>query len=119
MLYFDDGAFIFATREQLETGLKLIYYQFKKFELEIHIGRPFKVSKIECVFFPPPGFWGQNRIVPDTSNNKYALSVRQKESIDNRNIREGKEYIDLTSTKPISVVDGTVTFCLHFKYLGS
>ena len=76
MLYVDDEAFIFATREQLKTGMNLIYYQFKKFRLEMHTGRGSKASKTDCVFSPPPGFWGQHSIAPDTSNDKYALSVR-------------------------------------------
>ena len=118
MLYIDDGSFTFTTREQLKTVLNLIYSQFKKFGLEMHIGRGLKASKIEFIFFLPPGFWGQNSIAPDTSNNEYALSARHKESIDNRNIREEKEYTNLINTEPISVADGTVIFCLQFKYLG-
>jgi len=79
ILSVDNGAFTFATREQLKIELNLIYSQFKRFGLEMHIGRGSKTSKIECIFFPPPGF----------------------------------------NTEPISVAEGIVTFCLHFKYLGS
>ena len=91
MLYVDNGVLTFATREQLKTGLSLIYSQFKKFRLKIHIGRGPKAYKTEFVFFPPPGLWVQNSIAPDTSNNKYKLSVRYKESFDNRKMREMKE----------------------------
>ena len=28
------------------------------------------------------------------------------------------EYINLTVTEPISIADGIVTFCPHFKYFG-
>jgi len=51
ILYVTDGAFTFATREQLKTGIHLIYSQFKRFMLEMHIGRGSEASNTECGFF--------------------------------------------------------------------
>jgi len=86
MLYVDDGVFTFSTREQLKIGSNLIYSQFQKFGLEMHIERGSKASKTECVFPHHLGY--------------------------------GDKTV-LHNIKPISVADGTVTVCLHFKYLGS
>ena len=55
-LYVDDGAFPFDTREDMIQGMNLIYQHFARFGLEMHIGRNGKVSKTECVFFPPPQY---------------------------------------------------------------
>ena len=41
------------------------------------------------------------------------------ESHENKCKREDSLYISLTETKQISVANGNVTFCPHFKYLGS
>ena len=57
MLYVDDGAFVFEPRHQLETGTPLLLRHFSKFGLEMHIGKENKLSKIECVFFPTPGYF--------------------------------------------------------------
>ena len=67
ILYLDDGAFVFSSREDLITGVTLINSLFKKFGLEMHIGRNNKSSKTECIFFPPPGFFNQPTI--HNSNN--------------------------------------------------
>ena len=39
MLYVDDGAFPLEDREQLALGAQLIFDHFKRFGLEMHIGR--------------------------------------------------------------------------------
>ena len=51
ILYVDDGAFPFEDRDQLTKGVQLIYEHFKRFGLEMHIGKGAKSSKTECVFF--------------------------------------------------------------------
>ena len=38
-------------------GVNLINATFKKFGMEMHIGRNGKASKTECMFVPPPGFF--------------------------------------------------------------
>ena len=57
MLYVDDGAFVFESRHQLETGILLLLWHFEKFGLEMHIGKENKPSKKEFVFFPTPGYF--------------------------------------------------------------
>ena len=57
VLYVDDGAFPFENREQMTKGVHLISDHFKRFGPEMHIGRGKKMSKTECVFFPPPDFF--------------------------------------------------------------
>ena len=56
ILYLDDGAFIFSSREDLIKGVTLINSLFKSFGLEMHIGKNNKASKTECIFFPPQDF---------------------------------------------------------------
>jgi hypothetical protein len=61
MLFIDDGAFIFNSREDLTKGLKLIIKQFAHFGLEVHIGTGEIASKTECVYFPKPSKFAPNR----------------------------------------------------------
>jgi hypothetical protein len=57
-LYVDDGAFPFATREEMTQGVTVIFDHFARFGLEMHLGYEkdgkIQPSKTECVFFPPP-----------------------------------------------------------------
>jgi hypothetical protein len=57
-LYVDDGAFPFATREEMTQGATVIFDHFARFRLEMHLGyeKDGKIQplKTECVFFPPP-----------------------------------------------------------------
>jgi hypothetical protein len=62
ILYLDDGAFVFASREDMIRGVTLINSLFKSFGLEMHIGKNNKASKTECIFFPPPRFFDQPSI---------------------------------------------------------
>ena len=64
VFYVDDGAFPFKNREQLTRGISLIYSQFTRFDLEMHVGRGEKFSKTEHIFFPPPGFFIRKSIIP-------------------------------------------------------
>ena len=56
ILYLDDGAFIFESRKDLVNEVNLIHSLFKRFGMEMHIGRDEKASKTECIVFPPQGF---------------------------------------------------------------
>ncbi len=95
-LYVGDGTFIFASRADLTKGLDLIYTHFGKFGLEMHIGRGNSPSKMECVFFPSPGFFdsclpslpatndaAMNNVIGDKSNDGLSLAER----IDENNTR--------------------------------
>ena len=57
LLYVDDGAFPFPTRDALIKGLNLVHSHLAHFGLEVHIGRDGIPSKTECVVFPPPQFF--------------------------------------------------------------
>ena len=57
ILYLDDEAFIFACREDLIKGIKMIDKQFKKFGMEMHVGQNEKESKSECMSIPPQAFF--------------------------------------------------------------
>ena len=132
-LYVDDGAFIFSSRDNLIRGIDLIYHHFARFGLEMHIGRGTTPSKTECVFFPPPRFFSSMlppALIQETdefddslNHNIYdALTEteqQQEETMKQRRAREELLYDNLEETAPIPVSDGQVTFCRHFKYLGS
>ena len=68
ILYIDEGAFIFNSRKDLIKGVNLINETFKKFGLEMHIGRNGKASKTEFIFLPPPGFFNQKALEPANAN---------------------------------------------------
>jgi len=57
ILYIDDGAFFFESREDAELGLEMIDKVFKKFGLEMHIGRGDQLSKTEIMYVPKPSFY--------------------------------------------------------------
>ena len=69
ILYLDDGAFIFESRKDLIKGVNLINSLFKKFGMEMHIGRDEQASKTECIMFPPPGFLNQNTIEGENNSS--------------------------------------------------
>ena len=101
VLYVDDGAFPFENRLQLKLGLSLIHNHFVKFEIEMHIGRGNKASKTECIFFPPPGFFHQKKIVSCEINGENMVSIRRSkqakgESHENKCKLEESLYIALT-----------------------
>ena len=120
----DDGAFPFENRYQLELGLSLIHNHFIKFGLEMHIGRGNKASKTEYIFFPPTGFFLQKEIVSHEINGENMVSIRRSKQVkgkshNNKYKREESLYLVIKETKQIAVANGNVTFCPHFKYLGS
>ena len=99
----------------------------------MHIGRGMTASKTECVLFSPPGLFDsclpplplpshdtetahELQCTDDALTNNERQAERKERS---RREREKELYDNLDETKPISVKDGYVTFCRHFKYLGS
>ena len=52
LLYIDDGAFIFNSRADLEHGAQIINEHFKKFGMEMHVGRDEKKAKTEFMYVP-------------------------------------------------------------------
>mmetsp|Transcript_43406 Transcript_43406/g.84765 ORF Transcript_43406/g.84765 Transcript_43406/m.84765 type:complete len:239 (-) Transcript_43406:2917-3633(-) len=51
-LYADDGAFLFASRRDIEQAAPVIFRVLKAFSLTMHVGRNGKPAKSEAVFFP-------------------------------------------------------------------
>ncbi len=84
-------------------------------------------------FLPPPGFFDSRlpslpapsctdglHDVLDFGNDALTDDERCVEQQERtRREREEDLYDNLDKTKPISVKNGYVTFCRHFKYLGS
>ena len=88
----------------------------------MHIGRGVKPSKTECVFFPPPGFFKRKQILTATENGVIKAIVEKtrtvRESHDEKCQQEEIEYVDLLETRLVVVLEGFITFSVHFKYLG-
>ena len=51
ILYVYNSALACKSRIDAEVGTNLTMIHFTKFGLEIHMGKIYKASKIECVFF--------------------------------------------------------------------
>ena len=88
VLYVNDGAFPFEDRDQLAKLVQLIHDRFKRFGLEIHIGKGVKPSKTECVFFPPPGLFKRKQTLPPMENSVNGSMVEKTSSV--RESHEGK-----------------------------
>ena len=57
ILYVDDGAFVFESREDAKLGLEVIHKSFKRLGLELHLGHGETKSKTEAMFIPGPAFF--------------------------------------------------------------
>ena len=77
-----------------------------------------KISKTECVFFLPPGFF-KTQTLPLTYLTNSSLELNKKESDKKRHTNEDEEYTKCRETVIIKVKGIFVTFTKHFKYLGS
>ena len=91
VLYVDNSALTFEECDQLTQGLTLIYYHFTRFGLEMHVGEGKSASKTECVFFPPPGFFGRKfSLLAKNSKGERRMLVpkTRQESYEARNRRE-------------------------------
>ena len=122
VLHVDDGAFMFEDQDQLTGGLNLIYQHFTRFVLKMHVGKGKKDSKTECVFFLPPGIFGQKLNLPAKNRKgkrRMLVTKTRHESYESRHKREEITYDNLPKNRLIVVKDGFVTFCRHLKYLGS
>jgi hypothetical protein len=62
LLYVNNGTFPFPDCNTLIMGINLIYSNFARFGLIIHIGWGEESSKTKCVFFPPPQFFNDNDV---------------------------------------------------------
>ena len=123
MLYVDDGAFAFVSRRDLEIGAYLVYKQFERLGLQMHVGNAEKVSMTECVFSPAPGHLKPTPLPPPTlPPDPSALLVTLKpkqENEEQKRRRHNSLYGNAQETSDVEVGDrDTITFTKHFKYLG-
>ena len=123
MLYVDDGAFVFISRRDIEVGSYLVYKQFNRFGLQMHIGTPSKDSKTKCVYFPPSGHFKPSALPPSTPpTDPSQLPVTPKpkqESKEQKRKRHDNLYYAAPETALINIGEHShVTFTKHFKYLG-
>ena len=58
----------------------MINSQFKKFEMEMHVGKIGKASKTKCIFFPPPGFFNQELLQNDHKTQALHDNIRAPSS---------------------------------------
>ena len=128
-LYVDDGAFPFATREEMTQGATVIFDHFARFGLEMHLGYEkdgkIQPSKTERVFFPPPQHFDKMEATATLENGTETqaemtiASKRSKESEEAKMSREDACYDRIDETQLVNVRDGFMTYTKHFKYLGS
>jgi hypothetical protein len=52
LLYVDDGAFLFQSHSDIQTGAQKIHDHFAHFGLQMHVGNASTKSKTEAMFFP-------------------------------------------------------------------
>ena len=82
-----------------------------------------KASKTECTFFAPPGYFKQRGIEAGVSaSNLLSLEESNDESDEKKEKRasiEDKLYDECSETAEVAMIGGFVTYCKHFKYLGS
>ena len=76
-LYLDSGEFSFETRTGIERVITILYNHFTWFGIGINIGTGTNLSKNECKFFPPTGFFNtHNSQINDPTN--YTLFFKNK-----------------------------------------
>ena len=74
MLYADNRAFAFPSQKEIELGSAVIFQQFSKFALEMHVGSATKASKTEVAFFPVHGFF-KILPLPPSKASSYSLPL--------------------------------------------
>ena len=125
MLYVDDRAFAFEKRKEMEVGSNLVFKQFRRFGLQMHVGSKSKPSKTECVFSPDPGHFKiltlpSTAIPTDSYFSHLAIPKQKKENEETKQKRNDQKYEDAEETRPIRIGETSIiTFMRHFKFLGS
>ena len=96
LLYIDDGAFIFNNRADLERGAEVVNAHFKKFGMEMHVGRDEKKAKTEFMYVPTQDFFKdlpQELPAPSDPNcRQLAKKTTQKEMKTAEERREELKY---------------------------
>ena len=123
LLYIDDGAFVFNNRADLERGAEVVNEHFKKFGMEMHVGRDEKKAKTEFMYVPTQNFFKdlpQELPAPSDPNcRQLAKKTTPKEVKTAVERREELKYRTHPNTQRIILPDGSyLDSCITFKYLG-
>ena len=106
LLYVDDGAFPFPTRDALIKGVSLVHSHLACFGLEVHTGRDGAPSKTECVFFPPPQFFNDrhssNLAINADTNEPWHLFEDTPTTLDSPHTHHTSTHTTITTTVPSS-----------------
>ena len=80
IVYVNNGAFTFEYHDSFIKGITLVYNQFVKFCLGMHVGCGEKLSKTKCTVFPLLGFFTKKSLLPSTEidPNSNPLVIRMK-----------------------------------------
>ena len=129
LLYVDDGALLFETREEVILGSNIILNQMKRMGLKMHIGLKKKESKTEAVFFPSRSKkieWildHEKSVINSTEYMESLVDFEEKVKkipLEKQKKILEKSYNDAEETENFVVNEtGFISFTKHFKYLGS
>ena len=89
LLYIDDGAFLFESREDLQKGTEMLHEHFDLFGLKLHIGEDNLISKSEAMYISP-------NLTEDETNS-----------------------LNVDYESDIPVKNGKIRMTKKFKYLGA
>ena len=121
LLFMDDGALPFNSRDDLINGAIICINIMAKFGLTIHTGKGSKSSKTEAVFFPSYekiNKWKSNlngRLLMNETPSNTEISIFDSSSSLLEVYKKSPETQNIT----IDDNDGFISFTPSFKYLGS
>ncbi|KAL7539446.1 hypothetical protein ACHAWF_006408 [Thalassiosira exigua] len=137
-IYVDDMALPYTSRAQLQKGAQIAQQILEDLGMEMHIGKKksimdadgneqvvVKASKTECIFFPASGYFKERAIESGASEEDISLiSMGEEEEAPDskrsaRTKLEDNLYDSCSETQDVPVKDRFVSYCKHFKYLGS
>jgi hypothetical protein len=135
IIYVDDEALPFTSRQQLCKGLPIAQRLMTELGLEMHIGQHLTVtsedntpkaitkeSKTECIFFPGTGLFKQLAIDNGLSSQQLLILSDDNIKNDDDNKRDERTSIEqlLYNSSPetaeVPMKDGFVTYTETFKY---
>ena len=96
LLYIDDGAFLFNSREDLIKGTNMLYDHFKAFGLSMHIGENGNKSKSDVMYIAPN--FAENLKSPE--ENTSPIPVKQR-------------YVNVTTNSSTLALSFQITLNVH------
>jgi hypothetical protein len=134
VIYIDDTALVFSSRNEMIKALPLAQKHFSDLGMEMHVGKHFidpatglpkiEESKIECMFIPPCEHFKQaaritNQAVNDDAVLDFDVKSESDEQRKGRYAREDELYDSDPETTNFDLIGGFVSYTKHLKYLGS